>query len=556
MLSSRIGRSLAATAGLLALLGGLALSSPSAGAGRDQQPTPTAGPDDRARGMVWDGFEPGRPGTPCEGAFEVRGRSGAVLCSHGPDPAPPGVDVREGRTDAEVAADLAGAEAASADGLNPDGIACIGDGATGYRVQALYVVPTDRTNRASTVVPTIRATYAPRVESQFARSAAETGGEAHVRFVTSATAAGCELDVQVVTVPSTADDSFSATADALRSAGYDRSDRKYLVWMDSNVVCGVGSVYGDSRPTQDNFNNGYAAQYARADSGCWNYAEAHELMHNLGGVQPNAPNATPNFHCTDEPDDMCYDDDGSGPVVTRSVCTGRDGTLFDCNHDDYFLAGTPAADTYLATHWNTYDSRWIHRGALAPVTPTNAAPTVSVTAPASATTGQAVALDGSVADDGLPSGSAVTQQWTASGPGTVSFGSPTAVDTPATFPVPGTYTVTLTATDGSLSASASATVQVSAPTSTTSETFTGTFSTRVRSITHPFTSAPGTVSATIRTSGSKMTATLYDAAGVRIASRSASGTFTISGTSAGTGSHRLVVQGKSGTYTATVTHPS
>src|SRR3712207_6935035 len=42
------------------------------------------------------------------------------------------------------------------------------------------------------------------------------------------------------------------------------------------------------------------------------------------GVQPDAPHATPNFHCWDERDEMCYDDDGSGPVVMQTVCSTRD----------------------------------------------------------------------------------------------------------------------------------------------------------------------------------------------------------------------------------------
>ena len=36
------------------------------------------------------------------------------------------------------------------------------------------------------------------------------------------------------------------------------------------------------------------------------------------GVQPDAPNATPGYHCTDEYDEMCYDD-GSGSSM-RSIC--------------------------------------------------------------------------------------------------------------------------------------------------------------------------------------------------------------------------------------------
>ena len=205
----------------------------------------------------------------------------------------------------------------------------------------------------------------------------ETAGSRHWRFVTDPDPAGsapCVLRITKVAVSSTADNTFDATVSALRSLGYNRSDRKYSLFVESNVYCGIGSIYGDTRPGQENYNNGYAAQYARSDAGCWNYAEAHELMHNLGGVQPGAPNATPGYHCSDENDEMCYDDDGSGPVVMRSVCSARSGTLFDCNHDDYFLAGTPAADNWLATHWNTANSAFLMDPGFVPDTTAPAAP--------------------------------------------------------------------------------------------------------------------------------------------------------------------------------------
>ena len=44
-------------------------------------------PNDRARGLVYDGLAPGRAENRCAGAFEIRGRAGEVLgCTHGPTP--------------------------------------------------------------------------------------------------------------------------------------------------------------------------------------------------------------------------------------------------------------------------------------------------------------------------------------------------------------------------------------------------------------------------------------------------------------------------------------
>ena len=61
-------------------------------------------------------------------------------------------------------------------------------------------------------------------------------------------------------------------------------------------------------------------------------------------------------------------------------------------------------------------------------------------------------LDGMVAHDGLPAPGSISSAWSVvSGPGVVSFATPTAVDSKATFSQPGTYVLRLSATDSVLS---------------------------------------------------------------------------------------------------------
>ena len=69
-------------------------------------------------------------------------------------------------------------------------------------------------------------------------------------------------------------------------------------------------------------------------------------------------------------------------------------------------------------------------------------------------------LDGTVTDDGLPSGTLTTAWTKVSGPGTVTFGSAAAVDTTAAFSAAGTYVLQLQANDGALSATDTMTVVV------------------------------------------------------------------------------------------------
>ena len=96
------------------------------------------------------------------------------------------------------------------------------------------------------------------------------------------------------------------------------------------------------------------------------------------------------------------------------------------------------------------------------VNPANKAPVVSAGPNQTIALPNATAtLTGTVTDDGLPSGAAVTQQWTeVSGPATVTFSAPTQKTTNATFTLDGTYVLRLTASDTQLSASSDVTITV------------------------------------------------------------------------------------------------
>jgi hypothetical protein len=85
---------------------------------------------------------------------------------------------------------------------------------------------------------------------------------------------------------------------------------------------------------------------------------------------------------------------------------------------------------------------------------TNQAPVVNAGADQAITLPGSAVLDGTVTDDGLPDppGAVVTTWSQVSGPGVVTFGDASAVDTTASFSVAGTYVLRLTADDGALTA--------------------------------------------------------------------------------------------------------
>lgn len=77
---------------------------------------------------------------------------------------------------------------------------------------------------------------------------------------------------------------------------------------------------------------------------------------------------------------------------------------------------------------------------------------------------QSVPLSGSASDDGLPSGSALTTNWSVlSGPGTVAFADPTSTSTVASFSAPGVYLLQLSANDTQFTSTSTMRINAAGP---------------------------------------------------------------------------------------------
>lgn len=289
-------------------------------------------PNQPRRGLVYDGLTRSTRAE-CRGGFDVRLDKGKQrLCTHGPDPVPPAL---EGTL--SVPALETGAAAA---------VTCDGDGVSGSRFQLLYVRAADMPDRFADYAASIQQ-WARDADELLNTSANETGGTRHFRFVHDAS---CVPIVQNVVVTAAGDDTFSSIIVELYNQGFNRADRDYVILADASTYCGIATITADDDPSAWNSHN-TGPYYSRIDARCWSGPSiAHEMMHNLGGVQMSAPHTTNNWHCTDEYDLMCYQD--SGTEVMQYLCDVSQAGLFDCNHDDYFNTN-PAPGSYLATHWNT-----------------------------------------------------------------------------------------------------------------------------------------------------------------------------------------------------------
>ncbi len=250
---------------------------------------------------------------------------------------------------------------------------CMGNGTDGQRVELLAIDVT-----GSEIAPAADADlrrWAGQVTWTYEASAQRDGADRHVRWTTQATDKGCNVAITRLSLAAADVDGFQATIAALGKLGFDRKDRKYLAFVNvSDGICGIGTVPIDDRAGEANSSN-HTTGYSRIDAPCWGTGDAgfysvaaHELTHNLGGVQNTAPNASGGYHCTDQWDLMCYADgnnDVSLVCVDDNDATAGDGDhnnrLLDCNTDDYFNASSQVRG-HLATHWNVADSIFLWDG--------------------------------------------------------------------------------------------------------------------------------------------------------------------------------------------------
>lgn len=277
--------------------------------------------------------------SPCKGLYRIKDLD---LCTHGFDPAPPDLN-----TQRVPPIDFSSRPMATQ-------VQCDGDGVSGNRVQVIYAHPpgTDRYNEYLTSFQQWMAD----MDAMFNASAAETGGTRHVRFVHDGNCNPVVLNVQV---------SSEAMAvpwnmwGELSAQGYNRTDRKYLVFAETNAYSlGIANVYPDSSLSPSNAHNS-GPMYTSTPVNLWGASNpAHELMHTLGGVQSDAPHGTVNKHCWDEYDRMCYKDDPSTPDMQYLCPDPAYEQRFDCGHDDYFHTNPPAGG-YLATHWNAANNSFL-----------------------------------------------------------------------------------------------------------------------------------------------------------------------------------------------------
>jgi hypothetical protein len=233
------------------------------------------------------------------------------------------------------------------------------------------------------------------------------GGTKALRFDMGTRCGPQYVDVASITLPrprSAYVDQFDAIAgDVRRALGPPAGTRNVAILADG--MTGSGAEYGLGQlmlggtadaPGAGNVHNrgGFASVLFSRDGdpapgadprGWWPEGLLHEMTHNLGGVQWSAPHSTqppgqvqPQYgHCWQGADVMCYVEDAGAAHAMRADCPRLPGAIpqaFDCGRDDYFNPAPPPG-SYLATHWNTYDSAFLASCAeLAPACGTGADP--------------------------------------------------------------------------------------------------------------------------------------------------------------------------------------
>jgi hypothetical protein len=258
---------------------------------------------------------------------------------------------------------------------------------TKAQFKVVYAFAADRPNRFAGWRDAIQANVS--IVQRFL--SAQAGGTKALRFDMGTSCGPQFVDIQIVPLPgprAAYADNFGAISGAVnRALGASSTPRNAIVIADGlsggSQEYGLGeTIMGTSgeKPGASNIHNRgglTSILFSRDGSsapgasrwGWWPEGFLHEMTHNLGAVQWGAPHSTqprggsaPNYgHCWQGADVMCYVEDAGAAHPMQIDCGGLAGAIpqnYDCGRDDYFNPAPPAG-SYLATHWNTYDSAFL-----------------------------------------------------------------------------------------------------------------------------------------------------------------------------------------------------
>lgn len=306
-------------------------------------------------------------------------------------------DTRTQLRDVNLAAVVATAQAAAGEGEDGLPTSWCGAETTGDnppvapaakpQFKVVYAYAADRPNRFAGWKDALQANVS--IVQRFL--SAQAGGTKAIRFDMGTSCGAQYVDIQVVRLPgaraSYADD-FVAIAQAVsRARGTAPGPRNTVVLADGMSSTaeeyglgetimgaggerqGAGNLHNRGGLTAILFSRDGAAAPGAARWGWWPEGLLHELTHTLGAVQWSAPHSTQPpggtsssyGHCWQGADVMCYVEDAGAAHPLRQDCGTLPGAIpqsYDCGRDDYFNPA-PAPGSYLATHWNTYDSAFL-----------------------------------------------------------------------------------------------------------------------------------------------------------------------------------------------------
>jgi hypothetical protein len=263
-----------------------------------------------------------------DNTWKVMLPDGTILITHGPDPSPKVIRDSEPKSLAPTSP-----------------VNCVSGSA--YHALILYIYPTDRASQYSSRLGTIR-TYVQAMQDKLNSESQRFG-------VSSSLNVACDGDGQISVRQvglsiSSAQHDLGAITNDLKAKGYNSTYEKYwMVYEQPSCGGGVAWAEQDDRAIVDNGAN-RGPSYGVSWGFCGFDTLMHEAGHTLGAVMNSAPNTTGAGHCIDGNDIMCYNDGGPrGALFSNNTCT--DYQHWDCNFNDYYNP-SPAAGSYLATHWN------------------------------------------------------------------------------------------------------------------------------------------------------------------------------------------------------------